>query len=207
MERRLSRFQRCFLLMGCLSALVLFTAGLVAITTRTDTPPLPPPAPPQPAVQETVLRAEPERFPADSYRPDIRESEASGSIDLGSFSPGRKLVYVDDPRVWWESDHDSGDSEDDHTMHAAVEGPLRRLIDLVSAEGGTLKVQDAYRPTGIHNSRSLHKEGRAIDLTCDELGLERLAKLCWVAGFDWVYHEASSRGGSHVHCSMRRGTN
>lgn len=136
--------------------------------------------------------------------PKLRESQASGSIDLASFSAGRDLKYVDDPRAWWESDNDKGDTECDHTVHRCIERPLLRLVNLVTEAGGKLKVQDTYRANGIHNPRSLHKEGRAIDITCDELGLERLAKLCWAAGFDWVYHETPSSGGYHVHVSVRR---
>lgn len=151
-----------------------------------------------------ALRAEPERFPPDTHMPRLREGLVSGSIDLSTFSPGRDLVRVDDARVWWESDHDTSDEEDDHSMHVLAEEALRRLIELVIRHGGTLKVQDAYRPQLVHSSRSLHKEGRAIDVTCDEFSLEKLAKLCWAAGFDWVYHEASAKGGAHVHCSVRR---
>jgi len=136
--------------------------------------------------------------------PNLRESQASGSIDLASFSAGRDLTYVQDPRAWWESDNDTGDTECDHSVHCSVERPFLRLVNLVTEAGGTLKVQDCYRANGIHNPRSLHKEGRAIDVTCDELGLERLAKLCWAAGFDWVYHETPSSGGHHVHASVRR---
>ena len=150
------------------------------------------------------IRPEPARFPARTHMPDVRESVASGSIDLGTFSPGRSLMYIDDPRVWWESDHDKGDEEDDHTVNVALAAPLRRLIELVSRAGGKLKVQDTYRPTGIHNRRSLHKEGRAIDVTCDGFSLEKLAKLCWVAGFDWVYYESKRGNGAHIHCSVRR---
>lgn len=151
-----------------------------------------------------VLRAEPASFPAGSFMPDVSEGNASGSIDMGTFSAGRDLVYVDDRRVWWESENDKDDEEDDHSMHQSVEAPLRRLINLVDKEGGVLRIQDAYRGSGIHSGRSLHKEGRALDLTCEELGLERLAKLCWRAGFDWVLFESGTKGGDHVHASVRR---
>jgi hypothetical protein len=161
------------------------------------------PAPPPPAALLPV-RAAPARFPPDTHLPPHGEGETSGSIDLGTFSAGRDLIYVDDPRVWWESDHDTDDTEDDHTIHVAMEVPLRRLIEAVASRGGTLKVQDTYRPSGLHNPRSLHREGRAIDLTCDELGLEELARLCWASGFDWVYYEATAGLGAHVHCSVRR---
>ena len=159
--------------------------------------------PPLPSLHQP-LRQEPERFPRDSYMPKQREGNTSGSIDIETFSPGKDLIYVEDKRVWWESDNDKGDTECDHSMHRSLERPLRRLIELVNAKDGVLKVQDAYRGHGVHSARSLHREGRALDLTCDELGLERLAKLGWAAGFDWVYYEASSRGGAHVHVSVRR---
>jgi len=150
-----------------------------------------------------AVRPEPTRFAANTHLPDESEGDVSGSRKGGSFSAGRDLIYIDDPRVFWESDHDEKDDECDHSIHRAMEDPLRALFELVCAEGGILEVQDAYRATGVHNTRSLHKEGRAIDLTCDELGLERLAKLCWAAGFDWVYYEASAKGGAHVHCSVK----
>ncbi len=158
-------------------------------------------APPAPL---SAVRELPSAFPRNTHLPPIREGDVSGSVDPDLFSPGRDLVYVDDPRVWWESDHDKDDDECDHSVHRAMEIPLRRLIALVCARNGVLEVHDAYRPAKIHSSRSLHKEGRALDITCDELGLEELAKLCWGAGFDWVYYEASAKGGAHVHVSVRR---
>ena len=150
------------------------------------------------------VREIPEKFRRDTHLPTAPEGETSDRRNAELFSPGRDLIYFDDKRVVWESDNDKNDIECDHSMHKSMEKPLRLLIELVCARGGTLEVQDSYRPIGIHNPRSLHKEGRAIDLTCDELGLEQLACLCWGAGFDWVYYEASSRGGAHVHCSVKR---
>ena len=149
------------------------------------------------------VRTIPDRFPARTRMPATREGAASLSIGHVSFDPDRDLVAVRDDRVWWESEHDVGDTEDDHIVHFAMEEPLRRLIELVTREGGTLEVQDTYRKTGIHATTSLHKQGRAVDLTCDELGLERLAALTWAAGFDWVYYEAPKKGGHHVHASIR----
>ncbi len=156
------------------------------------------------AVTYNPVRKIPKKFRRNTHLPPIPESKASGSIDPNLFSAGRDLVYVADDRVYWESDNDKNDDECDHSMHKSMEAPLRLLIELVYARGGTLEVQDAYRPCGIHNKRSLHKEGRAIDITCDELGLEKLACLAWGAGFDWVYYEASAKGGAHVHCSVKR---
>ena len=152
------------------------------------------------------VRDIPKRFPAKSRLPSAGEGATSVSIGSVPFDPDLDLVEVYDDRAWWESEHDRGDTEDDHLVHTALEIPLRRLIELVSAEGGVLKVQDSYRDAGIHSSRSLHKQGRAIDLTCDELGLSRLAALTWAAGFDWVYYEAPKKGGHHVHASVRPDT-
>ena len=183
---------------------------------------------PKPIVEEEPpfrLRPFPATFPRRSCMPDMREAEACGSISNSLFSPGRDLVFVDDSRVWWESEFD-GDTDDecDHTMHRGIEAPFRRLVELVCASNATLRVQECYRPTGIHSGASLHKEGRALDLTCPDLdpsvpktsptnpdqvlptplSLEILAKLCWAAGFDWVYYEVPRNSGAHLHVSMRR---
>lgn len=186
---------------------LLIGMGLRQIS-RGPSPAPPPVSDPTPLTPEPPsfdpIRPEPSRFSRNTHRPSHPEGTTSGSIDPTLFSAGRDLVYVDDARIFWESDHDKNDTECDHSIHHAMETPFRLLIELVDRAGGTLEVQDAYRAGGnIHNSRSLHKEGRAIDVTCDELGLEKLAKLCWAAGFDWVYYEDSG-GGPHVHCSVKR---
>ncbi len=181
------------------------------------------PEKPEPPVYQ--VRPFPDKFPRRTCMPDIKESEACGAISNSTFSPGRDLVYVDDPRVWWESDFDGEtDDEDDHSMHRAMEPAFRRLIELVAMSNATLRVQEAYRPSSIHSALSLHKEGRALDLTCpdldpsvpktdprdgkqilpSQLSLEILAKLCWAAGFDWVYYEVPKSSGAHLHVSVRR---
>ena len=176
------------------------------------------PQPPRPDLF-TPVREAPETFKRDARMPAAREIEVSGEIDLDTFSAGRDLVYVDDPRVWWESDHDAkdNDTEDDHTMHAAMEIPFRRLVNLAAASRPDLhlRVQECFRPAGIHAKRSLHCEGRALDLTFGRDGerlpqremnaaYEALAKLCWQAGFDWVYYEHARGTGPHIHVSVRR---
>jgi len=184
-----------------------------------DILPPPPPAAVLPDLR-TPVRAAPVAFPRNRKMPGPRETDASGAIDPATFSPGRDLVWVDDPRCWWESDHDgTADDECDHTMHAAIEIPFRRLVNLVEANepGLQLRVQECYRPAGVHTPRSLHCEGRALDLTLGRPGsdkslsgpegaaaLERLAKLAWRAGFDWVFNEWPRGGGPHVHASVRR---
>jgi hypothetical protein len=198
--------RRRLLVVTAAAGLAALSSGAVMARRAARTPDAPP-LPPQITLPEIDLtrpvRPEPVHFPADTHLPPIRERAASSPVDPARFSPSRDLVRVDDVRAWWESDHDEADDEDDHAVHRSLEIPLRRLIELVSQRGGRLKIQDTFRPTGIHNPRSLHKEGRAVDVTCDELGLPALARLCWAAGFDWVYLEASAKGGPHVHCSVR----
>ena len=151
-----------------------------------------------------VPRPIPAKFPRNTHLPNTRESEASGGIVFSRFSAGRDLVYVDDRRVWWESEHDNEyDDEDDHSMHYAIVAPFRRLVEYVCASNATLKVQECYRATGIHHTKSLHKEGRALDLTAEGMDLETLAKLAWASGFDWVYYECPRKGGHHIHASVK----
>jgi len=194
-------------------ALPLSTAGwtllalaLIMVTRRPeDAPPiLPTPVASLPDNIGNPVRPMPARFPPGSHLPRMPEKLVSGPIRLESFSPQYDLIRLEDSRIWWESDHDSNDVEDDHIIHRSLREPLERLAELVTRRGGRLKVQDAYRPVGVHSSGSLHKEGRAVDLTCDGISLEELARLCWAAGFDWVYYETPRRGGAHVHCSVRR---
>jgi len=153
--------------------------------------------------RDRPVRPAPARFPADSSLPECKELVACGPVDPATFSPGRDLVRIDDPRVWFESDHGSNQEEDDHTVHRCLEEPLLRLVELAAQRGASLKVHDSYRPTGLHRSNSLHREGRAIDLTSDGLSLEELAKLCWQAGFDWVFYESTVKTGAHIHVSAR----
>ena len=181
--------------------------------------------PEKPEAEPVQIRPFPAKFPRRACMPDMKESEACGAISNSIFSPGRDLVYVDDPRVWWESDFDGEtDDEDDHSMHYAIVPAFRRLVELVAMSNATLRVQEAYRPASIHSTLSLHKEGRALDLTCpdldpsvpktsprdgkqvipSQLSLEILAKLCWAAGFDWVYYEVPKSSGAHLHVSVRR---
>lgn len=183
------------------------------------------PEPSQPAAETATpqpdlspVRPFPESFRRRTHLPDIKEAEASGGISNSMFSAGRDLVYVEDSRVWWESDNDGEDDDEcDHSMHRAMVLPFLRLVELCAASNATLRVQEAYRATGIHSTLSLHKEGRAIDLTCPLLdpdcknpekptleSLETLSKLAWAAGFDWVYFEVPRNSGPHVHASVRR---
>ena len=163
--------------------------------------------PPPPDLHKPVRDA-PASFPPDSNMPRGKEIYASGPIDLATFDPKRDLIRFEDARVWFESDHDNtDDDEDDHLIHRAMEVPLKRLVNLLDKKGGKLKIQDAYRhaeSNRIHMATSLHCEGRAIDLTCEKASLSDLAKLCWQAGFDFVLYEVPRKSGVHLHCSVKR---
>jgi len=125
-----------------LLVIIAFIALLITTCVRrrhTHKPVINPPVKKElPAKQEFKLRKKPEKFKPNTYLPRKKESAASGAIDLATFSPGKSLIYIDDKRVWWESDHDKGDIEDDHTIYFTMEKPLRRLIELVVQENATL---------------------------------------------------------------------
>jgi hypothetical protein len=154
------------------------------------------------------VRPAPASFPPDSNLPRGKETLASGPIDLGTFNPTNDLIRFQDTRVWFESDHDDpSDDEDDHLIHRAVEVPLKRLVNLLEKKGGKLKLHEAYRAAdknSIHLAKSLHCEGRAVDLTCEKLNLSELAKLAWQSGFDFVLYEKPAKSGVHLHCSVKR---
>lgn len=202
--RRLDRWTRTA---GTVAPALVLVAGLwstSAPASRNDMPVgWPSSTPPRVVDLTSPVRREPTRFLARSHLPPRREEDVAGALRPRTFFPQYDLLRVEDARVWWESDNDRADTEDDHLIHRAMEEPLRRLIELVSRAGGTLEVHDAYRPRGVHAEESLHREGRAVDITCDQLGLEKLAKLAWASGFDWVYYEVPRRGGAHVHASVR----
>lgn len=168
-----------------------------------------------------AVRPAPEKpIPKDHHWPEERESSVCGAIRLDDFSAGRDLVYVEDPTVWWESDQDAkeNDIEDDHTMNVALEPAFRRLVALLATEKPDLqlRVQECFRAAGVHSARSLHAEGRAIDVTVGrkdgtrlpasetEAAYTELAAFCWRAGFDWIYFENATGTGPHVHASVKR---
>ena len=168
-----------------------------------------------------AVRDAPKEFKRNTYLPNVRESEASGSNAPRTFSPGRDLVFFDDPRVWWKSDNRAANDANDecsHSVHKSMVEPLTRLANLAAETEWVLKVQGAYAAeSGVHSANTLHKQGRAIDLTFGDpanpsgrldtkqmqTAYEVLAKLAYQAGFDWVYYEYGSGTGPHVHASVR----
>lgn len=142
-----------------------------------------------------------------THFPPRKELVVSGANDPELFRVEEDLVEYHDTTIWWESDHDGDwDTENDHLVHRDILPALIRLNALVLQEGATLKIQDAYREEGIHAPASLHREGRALDLTADGMSLARLAQLAVQAGFDWVYYESPKGGGAHIHASVARKT-
>jgi hypothetical protein len=172
-----------------------------------------------------AVRDAPAEFKRNTYLPNVRENVASGSNIPRTFSPGRDLVYIDDPRVWWKSDNRAANETNDdcsHTMHKSMVEPFMRLANLASETKWTLKVQGIYSSDGgVHNVNTLHKQGRAIDLTFGDpanpterldnaqmnIAYEVLAKLAYQAGFDWVFYEQTTGTGPHSHASVRADRN
>ncbi len=213
----------CAWVVVCATAVTLFAVVLTVHHRPASMPVAAPPHPDDyPTTDPTTIKAEPvsedttsmpadltkparpmpARFPKDTHLPTNSEADVCIAFDPDAFSAEKDLIRIVDTRVWFESDEHANGDEDDHLIHRAMSTPFMRLIELVCQHKGRLKVHDAYRTRGPHCELSLHKEGRAVDLTCEEFSLSHLAKLAWAAGFDWVFYETS--GGDHVHCSVRR---
>jgi len=78
---------------------------------------------------------------------------------------------------------------------------------LAEKKHGSIKIHETYRAAEmnkIHLSSSLHCEGRAVDLTSENMNLTELAKLAWQSGFDFVLYEKPRTSGLHLHCSVKR---
>ncbi len=114
-------------------------------------------------------------------------------------------------------DSDGGTHYKHHMMQMSLIDPLRKLTLLTYNEwqdGANLNINAAYDfQRNIHTTRSLHSEGRAIDLGLVVKGAKAgqglLARVAWLAheaGFDWSYNEwagATEIFCNHVHVSKK----
>jgi hypothetical protein len=93
----------------------------------------------------------------------------------------------------------------DKLMTQSLSDKLDALAVKVKAEwpGKKLRVTEAWDEGNEHGASSTHYEGRAADITVDDMDsgkLGRLAQLAVDAGFDWVFYENSQ----HVHVSVKK---
>jgi hypothetical protein len=96
-------------------------------------------------------------------------------------------------------------NEDDKRMTKGLKAKLDSLATAVKTEWPErkLRVTEAWSDSSVHAAQSLHREGRAADLTADDkdqLKLGRLARLAVDSGFGWVFYEDDK----HVHASVAK---
>src|SRR5205823_1766032 len=65
-----------------------------------------------------------------------------------------------------------------------------------------LQINAGFDTEGKHGERSIHYEGRALDIQANGKFLQRLAGLAMLAGFDWINSDDSK---GHLHVSVQGG--
>jgi hypothetical protein len=140
-----------------------------------------------------------EKVPASS------ESAASGAF-TAKITRGtpefNALVVNDNAEIVFKDEEGTGA---DRHMTSRLKEKLDNLAGFVKVEfpGRRLRVTDAWDENDEHGTNSLHYEGRAADITTDDLDsakLGRLGRLAVNAGFDWVFYEDAA----HVHASVKK---
>jgi hypothetical protein len=135
-------------------------------------------------------------------RPEIATVGAPTTIVRRGSPEFAKLVRNENPDIVFKDEEGSGA---DHMMTKKVSDKLDALAALVKREwpGVKLRVTEAWDENLEHATRSVHYEGRGVDLTTspiDGTKLGRLARLAVDAGFEWVFFENKL----HVHVSMSK---
>jgi hypothetical protein len=143
-------------------------------------------------------------FRVGDYAPARPEIEVVGGADKPIRRRSRdyaRLVECRHDSVVFKDEEKNGA---DRRMSRRAHERLHALARLVEREwpGKKPRVTEAWDEETEHGDRSLHYEGRALDITVSDLDtskLGRLSALARAAGFDWVYFEDAT----HVHVSTR----
>jgi hypothetical protein len=144
-----------------------------------------------------------QKVPNVSEKDPVASGPFHGAILRGT-SHFSQLVENKNTKVVFKNEEGDGS---DRLMTHELKSRIDLLADSVQSEWGSavkLRVTEAWDDRGEHSSsRSLHYEGRAVDLTTSDLDrskLARLGRLAVEAGFNWVYYENLL----HIHASVRR---
>ena len=143
-------------------------------------------------------------FKVGDYAPGRPEIEVVGGADKPIRRRSReyaRLIECTHDSVVFKDEEKNGS---DRRMSRRTHERLHALARLVEREwpGKKPRVTEAWDENIEHGDKSVHYEGRALDLTVSDLDpskLGRLSALARDAGFDWVYFEDET----HVHVSSR----
>lgn len=143
-------------------------------------------------------------FRVGDYAPGRPEIEVVGGVDKPIRRRSKdyaRLVECDHDAIVFKDEEKNGA---DRRMTRRTHERLHALARLVDREwpGKKPRVTEAWDEDIEHGDKSVHYEGRALDLTVSDVDsskLGRLSALARDAGFDWVYFEDAT----HVHVSTR----
>jgi hypothetical protein len=143
-------------------------------------------------------------FRVGDYAPGRPEVEVVGGADKPIRRRSKdyaRLVECDHAAIVFKDEERNGA---DRRMSRRTHERLHALAKLVDREwpGTRPRVTEAWDENIEHGEKSVHYEGRALDLTTSDMApakLGRLSALAREAGFDWVYFEDET----HIHVSVR----
>ncbi|MFY8273209.1 hypothetical protein AAEU32_03660 [Pseudoalteromonas sp. SSDWG2] len=149
------------------------------------------------------LHAAPSIFANGQKWPVDSEAQASGAA-LMSVDQATLADVVNMCGASIAIKFEEGDCSD-AKMTARAKDKIVTLANKVNDQWGgavKLRITEAWDNNNEHSNYSLHYEGRAIDITTDDMDVIKYARLAGLAaevGFDFVYLE-----GNHVHVSVKR---